>query len=254
MKDLLIIKKEIREHEDTFQKIFCHSFDFSNVFIKNEDNDIPLMYDHHQFITKCNNIQINDIKKAIEYQKQHNCSFIKIDSRFPLNDDLVTTFNLEKSTTLTMVNFSNNNHFKTNPNVIIKDIQFDSIEDDILNIYLKNYQEDYGETFIKQFVSTFCKKAKNDHRLHYLGAYLNNEICGYCYYFDDGNYKVIDGLTVNQEVRHQYIASSLISYIIKTSNSIIYLHADDDDTPKIMYEKMGFKPIDVLYEYSCTKI
>ena len=134
------------------------------------------------------------------------------------------------------------------------DIQFDSIEDDILNIYLKNYQEDYGETFIKQFVSTFCQKAKNDHRLHYLGAYLNNEICGYCYYFDDGNYKVIDGLTVNQEVRHQYIASSLISYIIKTSNSIIYLHADDDDTPKIMYEKMGFKPIDVLYEYSCTKI
>lgn len=32
----------------------------------------------------------------------------------------------------------------------------------------------------------------------------------------------------------------------------LFLHADDDDTPKEMYLKMGFEIVDRLYEYSCT--
>ena len=29
----------------------------------------------------------------------------------------------------------------------------------------------------------------------------------------------------------------------------VYLHADASDTPKDMYKRMGFKTVDVVYEY-----
>ena len=252
------IQKEIRKHEDDFQAIFCTSFDFSDAFIKDEDDLMPLMYDHHRFITKTLNIGENDIKEAIEYQKQQGCHFLKIDSRFPLEKNLVDTFRLDQSEMITMVNLHTNDdlssYFHTNHDVIIKDIQNDPIEEDILSIYLKNYQKEYGEEFIKQFVSGFSLKAKEDPRLHYLGAYLDHRICGYCYYFDDGHYKVLDGLAVNEESRHQYVASTLISHVINASDSIMYLHADKDDTPQQMYRNMGFEEIDILYEYICQQL
>lgn len=258
MKNRNEIKEEIRAHEDAFQKVFCSSFDFSDVFSKNEDDLITLMYDHHQFVVKKQEIEERDIQEAMDYQRQEGCNYLQIDSRYPFSKILIEKFKLDESMTITMVNTHSNddlaNYFHVNPNVVIKDIQFEDIEKDLLDIDLKNYQEDYGEAFIKQFVSAFCLKAKEDNRLHYLGAYLNGEICGYCYYFDDGNYKVLDNLTVNEESRHQYVASSLISYIIATSDSTTYLHVDQNDTPKEMYQKMGFEKIDVLYEYLCMEL
>lgn len=253
MEKIDLIRDEIRVHEDSFQKVFCTSFDFLDVFSKNEDDLITLMYDHHQFVTKKNEISESDICDAIAYQKEHGCDYIKIDSRFPLPKGLVEMFKLEESITLTMVNIHPKEslaaHFRVNPEVVVKDVQVDDIEKDLLAINLKNYQEDYGEAFIKQFVSAFSLKSREDKRLHYLGAYLHGEICGYCYYFDDGKYKVLDGLTVNEESRHQYVASSLISHIIAASDSVMYLHADKDDTPQEMYRKMCFEEVDVLYEY-----
>lgn len=42
------------------------------------------------------------------------------------------------------------------------------------------------------------------------------------------------------------------TYIADNFDGIMYLHADEDDTPKDMYAKMGFEIIDVLYEYSAS--
>lgn len=258
MRDKNLIREEIRKHENDFQKVFCTSVHFSDKFMKNEDDLITLMWDHHQFIAETQDICESDIQEAVQYQKEHGCNFLKIDSRFPLSKHLIETFKLDESVTITMVNLHSKDslaaHFRVNPAVVIKDVQVDQIEQDLLAIDLKNHRDDCGEEFVRQFVSAFSLKSREDKRLHYLGAYLNDKICGYCYYFDDGNYKVLDGLTVNEESRHQYVASSLISYIIAASDSVMYLHADRDDTPKEMYRKMGFEDIDLLYEYVCTEL
>ena len=42
------------------------------------------------------------------------------------------------------------------------------------------------------------------------------------------------------------------TYIADNFDGIMYLHADEDDTPKDMYAKMGFQAVDKLYEYLCT--
>ena len=52
--------------------------------------------------------------------------------------------------------------------------------------------------------------------------------------------------------RKRYAATSLIAQIRQSyPEAVLFLHADEDDTPKKMYEKMGFEAIDRLYEYMC---
>lgn len=248
------LKETIQQHEESFQKIFCSTSDFSDTFKKNKNDEIPLMHDHHQFITKKQELSESDIIDAREYQKTHGYDFLKIDSRFPLSKELIEHFNLEESMTLTMVHPNKESLLKQlhkNPKVIVKDVQNSSIEQDLLAMDLKNTPADQAE-FSKQFISAFTSKAKKDPRLHFLGAYLNDEICGYCICFDNGNLQSLDWLLVNEESRHQYVASSLMYYAADTSNSILYLHADANDTPKQMYQKLGFESIDTLYEYTLT--
>lgn len=48
--------------------------------------------------------------------------------------------------------------------------------------------------------------------------------------------------------------AAIVTIIIAASDSVMYLHADRDDTPKEMYRKMGFEDIDLLYEYVCTEL
>ena len=60
---------------------------------------------------------------------------------------------------------------------------------------------------------------------------------------------------MDEDYRKQYIATSLIAYIRETHpGTALLLHADDGDSPKEMYLKMGFRIVDRLYEYLCTDI
>ena len=76
-----------------------------------------------------------------------------------------------------------------------------------------------------------------------------------CYSFSSDGMVAIDGLIVDEDLRHQYIATSLIRHIAETNaDKVLFLHADEDDTPKDMYLKMGFEITDRLYEYSCLDL
>lgn len=62
----------------------------------------------------------------------------------------------------------------------------------------------------------------------------------------------IFGLYVDEEYRHQGIASSLMDACIEYAKMMnkceVYLEAELDDTPIEMYKKMNFKEIETLYE------
>lgn len=91
--------------------------------------------------------------------------------------------------------------------------------------------------------------------LAYLGAYLGGKLVGDCYIFASDGYVCMDGLLVDEDFRHQYIAMTLMKHIAEKAQErgeILYLHADSEDTPKELYAKMGFQAVDKLYEYLCT--
>ena len=69
------------------------------------------------------------------------------------------------------------------------------------------------------------------------------------------DYFEIDNLYVSEEYRRKGIAMQLLSYAVKNENkSNIILVADANDTPKYMYEKVGFKKISEQDFYLKSKI
>ena len=97
------------------------------------------------------------------------------------------------------------------------------------------YQKERGDTFLK------------------LEGY--EPLVGDCYIFASDGYVCMDGLLVDEDFRHQYIAMTLMKHIAEKAQErgeILYLHADSEDTPKELYAKMGFQAVDKLYEYLCT--
>ena len=83
-------------------------------------------------------------------------------------------------------------------------------------------------------------------------AYLGDEAVGYCYSFYNGDVVGVDSLLVEENYRHQYVASNLLKHIGKTYNCPMYLHADADESVKEMYQKLGFRKLYQTYEYLKT--
>ena len=92
--------------------------------------------------------------------------------------------------------------------------------------------------------------SKRTDNFYYFGAYIGGKIAGACYAFDSHGYVCIDGLAVKEAFRKQYVATTLLAHMADTFGERLYLHADAMDTPKEMYLKMGFRPIDTNFEYN----
>ena len=53
--------------------------------------------------------------------------------------------------------------------------------------------------------------------MDYHGAYLENKLVGYCYTYSTNGCTCMDGLNVDMDYRHQYIATTLIKGIVEGS-------------------------------------
>lgn len=232
----------INLNEEKFISLFSKKFKFSKNLIKYEDNEVFDMHDHNYF--KHNeNTTIDEIIKAYKYQQNKGLDYLKLISDVRLNKNILKTMKFEEGTILTMLH-TNNNKIKINEKVSIKDINLE----DLNKIELKHYGKVYGEDFVLRRNSEFINEAKNNKNFTYLGAYINNKIVGTCHIFKYKDCTCLDSLLVDNRYRHKNIASTIIDYVLK-NNDNVYLHADNDDSTKEMYKKLGFKQIDKTYEY-----
>ena len=226
--------------EDEFNKLFVIKKRFSENLIKREDNLLKDKYDFNAF--ECiNPFTYQEFLAALKYQKDRKDNFIKFESYFPIKEH----YGLEENVTLTMLLDNDLLNLNTNNNLIFKKPEID----ELINIEIKHYGKLYGEDFCRNNI------IRQYPLIEYIGAYLDNKMVGALYYFSFEDYTCLDGLIVDEDYRNRYIASSLINEVIeRNKNNKIFLHAEDDDTPKLMYEKMGFKEVDKIYEYISTNI
>lgn len=231
-----------RKTDESFYRLFSVSHAFSEHLTKREDSGLRDKYDHNAF---CYSGQpsADEVRAALAYQKERGDAFLKLEGYEPLAD----AFGMDGDVTLTMVlpEGANIHGWKTNPEVQIKSPDFDQMEQH----ELKYYGPLYGDDF------TVRNNRHLREKLTYLGAYLGGKIVGDCYVYAADGYVCMDGLLVDEDFRHQYIATTLMKQVAKKAQErgdILYLHADADDTPKELYAKMGFRVVDKLYEYLCT--
>lgn len=216
---------------------------FSKNLIKYEDTKLYDMYDHNYFHFN-DSVIIQELMAAQIYQKNKKLDFLKLYSEYRLNSKFVKIMGLKENVYLTMQFKGNINKIKDNDKVIIKPINLK----DLNAIELKHYGKVYGEDFVSRRNKAFIKLAKEDNGFNYYGAYINDKLVGACHTYTYKGYTCFDSLIVDNRYRHRYIASTIIKYIINNSKRTM-LHADYDDTPKLMYKKMGFKIVCTNYEY-----
>lgn len=238
--ELIEAAPSIRSTEEEMAMLFSVKRSFSDHLKRWEDNELPDKYDHNSFEYSAQPTQ-EEFEQALAFQKERGDTFIKLEGDFPLEND----FGLSADVTLTMQLSGSADGWTVNDEIEIKKTTYK----DLKAIELKHFGPLYGEDFT----------ARNADRLYeyldFRGAYIGEKLVGSYYFYTSNGFTCVDDLIVDEDYRHRYIATTLLKYAVnEAAGNVVFLHADEDDTPKEMYEKMGFRVVDRLYEYLCTDI
>lgn len=240
----------IQNGEENFDKLFSNISLFSEHLYKQKDSELPDMYDHNAFVTNGMPTK-SELDEAEKFQKENGYDFFKIDSKIKLPDEWIDAFHLEEDLTYTMLlEKGRADQWKCNASVEIRCSKQKNIQKDVLEVELQTYGEDFGEDFVRRKMRRYLDISEKHENFYYFGAYIHGEIAGACYVFVTDGWACIDGLAVIPKFRNQYVATTLLAHIAKQFDGKLYLHADAMDTPKDMYEKMGFYIVDRCYEYN----
>jgi len=225
-----------REVENKIIALYAKEFKFSENLNKHEDDCIKDKYDHNYF-EYLNEFSSEELLKAINYQKDKGCNYIKFFGRTRLKDN----HNLEEGINLTMQLIGNDtSSWKKNDKLSFHKSELN----EVIEMELRAYAKVYGEDFARRNVERLYSKQD------YVGAYIGDKLVGSCLIFVDDEYVNIDEILVDEDYRNQYVCTSLIKHIVdKFNDKKIILHADNDDTPKQLYKKLGFEVIDQEYYY-----
>ncbi len=238
--EILTAPPSIRSTEEDMAMLFSVRRSFSEHLKRWEDNELPDKYDHNCFEYSAQPTR-EEFEKAIGFQKERGDIFIKLEGDFPLEDD----FGLTPGVTVTMKLEGGTEDWKTNDEIEIREPSYKDIKD----LELKHFGPLYGEDFAVRNLNRLYE------HLNYRGAYIGEKPVGAYYFFSSKGFTCIDGLLTDRDYRHRYIATTLLKHAVKeAAGNVVFLHADDDDTPKEMYEKLGFREVDRLYEYLSTDI
>ena len=233
-------KDPVRRTEEHMAMLFSVRRSFSGHMMRWTDNELPDKYDHNGF-SYTGQPSEEEFRRALAFQAERGDSFIKLEGDEPLEQD----FGLERNVTDTMVLEGDPRTWKKNGALVFAPPDPGQLEE----LDVRHYASIYGESFTRRNIRRLYKK------LPYMGAFLGNVLVGACYYCTLDRCTCIDGLLVDRKYRYQKIATSLLHHVIEQENSrIVFLHADDDDTPKEMYQRLGFRISDRLYEYLGTDI
>lgn len=234
------LSEKTRALEQKLACLFSVRKPFSEHLLKWEDPALPDKYDHNcfEYITQPT---AAEFERALDYQKSLGASFLKLEGNHPLED----AFGLEPGITLTMALLEEKTHWRRNDRLTFRTPALAELEE----IEVRHFGPLYGEDFSRRNIRQLYEK------LDFHGAYLDDRLIGACYSFSADEITCIDGLIVDQAYRHQYAATSLLGHIRAVHpENLMLLHADDDDTPKELYLKMGFQIVDRLYEYLRTDL
>ena len=224
-----------RETERQLALLFAEETPFSAHLMKWSDPHLPDKYDHNCFTYGSTPPTADEIERARAYQLAHGDRFLKLEGDAPLHE----TDGFEKSVTLTMVLWGGIDNWKANPTVAVRKPALPQLE----ALEVRSFGNVWGADFCRRNIRRLYDK------LTFHGAYFGSTLAGACYSFRFNGCTCIDGLVVDAAFRRRYVATTLLASVVSAHpDDLIFLHADADYTPKCMYEALGFRATDTLYE------
>lgn len=188
-----------------------------------------------------------DIDTAIDLQKKRGLKYVMLRMAQPMDEDLQAMFSFEEDVTYVMALLKNSSYFwKENSQIEIRDIQTSDISADLLDV--SGVPEQY-RTAAYRNMQLVLNTAKENPDYHWLCAYKDGRRVGSVYALYHQGFVEMDDLWVEEEYRNQYIATTLMKYIVNQYRGTVYLHASASATPKDMYARMGFEIVETVYDY-----
>lgn len=238
--ELIEALPSIRSTEEEMDMLFSVGRSFSEHLKRWEDNELPDKYDNNYFEYSAQPTR-EEYERALNYQRERGDGFIKLEGDFPLTDD----FGLSAGVTLTMQLSGDADGWTVNDEIEIKEPGYKEFKE----MELKHFGPVYGEDFT----------ARNADHLYeifdFRGAYIRDKLVGTYYFYSSNGYTCVDGLIVDEDHRHMHVATTLLKHAIsEAAGNIVFLHADKDDAPRKIYEKLGFREVHRRYEYLSADI
>ncbi len=239
------------------QKEFVSVFDFENKYL-NEFTNIEYFddyisynddvqkdkYSYNFYFIKNKNKAKSLIKKL---SKENNRYFLDFDSTF-LMDVYLPDF--EKSHEIRMFNFAN----LVKLDYRIGDIRImDNSNKDLFLNLLFNDELQYGEAYASKNSKRIVDMGLSNDKFSLYGIFDNDKLVGSIHVYKNNNMAKLEDFFIVEEYKKKGYGISLLTTVIdilrKEGIYDLTITADYDDTPKFIYERIGFKEVLDNYNY-----
>lgn len=238
--------------------IRCFSQQFENEqIIRYRDDQLPDMYDHNFTYLKHPDSK-NTLQRLVEEEIQQNCSEQK--TFFKVSMDAIPDANWLQGLSLPavlehsgyfMVPSLKSPQWKTLSACAIHKVVNDAMVEELAAMDLVHDRERCGEDFC-------LRRARRRGRVYLSEVPLDSYLCyfkgdpvGNCDLFLHGGVAKIEDFAVLPSFQRLGIGTTILKAMIdialSNSVSLIYLVADEEDTPREMYCKLGFEKVGDSY-------
>jgi len=240
------------ENKPTFNDIENYSeiVEENDFFIQFTNTDIPTHYESNYLLLKFSPSleEFKLIEKMHrDYQKSIQQNHLKMNwpENVGLHPELLNYFN-QQNYKLGMQSL----YWVTPDSIKVKTLNQDLSMQQVTNQNFKNFlkmnlEEDqlYGEPFLNQQKRMYPYQFQLENTTFIL-AYLKGEPVGSLILIHSEEFLEVDHVLTKAEYRGNNIAATMLDYVVNeftNKEPFIILVADAEDTPKKMYEKMGFQ-------------
>lgn len=246
------LNQRILECEFEYQKYFSE-YDENEDIIRFRDNQLSDMYYHnHTYIKKAmSEMELQcTIEDEISLRLRENSNFCNILLNGLINTSTLSSLKYKPQLSVNGYYHFDLRKFSSLNNIdgctINKVINQEMVED-ILFCDLQHDEAKLGKDFCTRRCYRRGKVYISDEGVNSYVCYHNKNIIGNCDLFIyNGVAKIEDFAVIPKHQRKGYgtsILKALIGIAIKENCHTIYLVTDEDDTPKEMYEKIGFHKV-----------
>ena len=189
----------------------------------------------------------DDVQAAVDANMERGLNYVMFSMDHLMDAPCLDRFTFDADITYVMAMLEDRSHtWQINDSIEIRDIQSSDISADILDV--SDVPEQYQATAYRN-MQIVLEVAKSHPNYHWLCAYKDGKKVGSAYALEHNGFVEMDDLWVDEEFRHQRIATTIMKYIAVHTDGIFYLHAAAGATPKEMYAKMGFETVETIYDY-----
>lgn len=253
MKEIL---DKVLECEDKYMENFCTYIDEGN-YRRYFDDKLRDMYDHN-FIKLNYDLDNNEVENIIkaETNKRYeaNAGFCKITLGNTLKG-IPSPFKEVKPEIEHLgayVYTEGVSNWKSIDECGIKKVSNECMVNELINLDLAHDAETCGVAFCNRRALRKGKVYLDTNKLcDSYNCYYNNVPVGNCELMIYNDTAKIELFAVHPDYQRKGIGTTILKYLVSKAvmdgAKVVYLIADEDDTPKEMYIKLGFKKVSDIY-------